>query len=426
QSYLERTRSLSNRAGFYLKVLSVAHRNLTIDEIAQIVNDEQDLVVEVLNELILFSCVKKDFNSLDVSVENKALSQVVRDNLVVKENKEISRSLGEWCEIHEPDSYVELARYFKSSEIIDKAKKYILDAAKKLEKAYNCSEAIRYYEMAKDYCNNNNEELTQLTRSIAKLNVVMGRYTEAAKEWERLDSDSKTILEDYLGLGSAYAKMHNFEKAKSWYEKGLGRISDETAIADIVKFKNNLGNIYFYMGDFGNSEKYFTEAIGDATICLLLDNNLGLILNAKGQYKDAVNFYETRKRYLEAKDDKRSLALCYAESGYIHTTNNHFEEAISDFEKSYDLSSQIDEWHNLFIVLGNLIRIYQQLAKYTKALEAANKSLKMEGRLGSLEDLAQTHLTVGILYESLAVFDLAEQHIDMARDRFIATNNEMM
>ena len=47
----------------------------------------------------------------------------------------------------------------------------------------------------------------------------------------------------------------------------------------MVKFKNNLGNVFFYMGDLERSESYFTEAIGDATICLLLDNNLGLILN---------------------------------------------------------------------------------------------------------------------------------------------------
>jgi tetratricopeptide (TPR) repeat protein len=101
-------------------------------------------------------------------------------------------------------------------------------------------------------------------------------------------------------------------------------------------------------------------------------------------------------------------------------------ESLSDFEKSYELSTQIDDWHNILIVLGNLIRVYQQLAQYTKALEYAQKSLKLEGKMGSLEDIAQTHLTVGVLYESLGVFDLAKQHIDMARDRFIAVQNRLM
>jgi tetratricopeptide (TPR) repeat protein len=76
--------------------------------------------------------------------------------------------------------------------------------------------------------------------------------------------------------------------------------------------------------------------------------------------------------------------------------------------------------------LGNLVRVYQQLCQYTKALDAAQKSLQMEGRLGSLEDIAQTHLTVGILYESLGVFDLAGQHIEMAANRFLATDNKKM
>lgn len=425
ESYLGRTNSLSVKAKPVLKLLSVIHFNPTIDDITEITGNKKDFIADAIQELAQHNMARRTFPSMHIAMENRAMAQVIKENLKKDELKTLSLQIGEWLEEREPGSYVELANYFIEAEKADKAKEYSLKAAEQLESKYNCTEAIRFYEIAKHYSSSDQENL-ELSRKQAKLNIIIGRFAEAEKVLESFDKQSIAILDDYLGLGAANVKTHNLEKAKMWYEKGLEKITDETAVTDIVQFKNNLGNVYLYMRDFEKSEKYFTEAIADATVCLLLDNNLGLILSAKGKYCEAINFYDARMKYLEAKNNKRALGLCYAERGYIHMTNDHPEEAIADFEKSYDLSSQIDDWHNILVVLGNLVRVYQQLSHYTKALDAAQKSLKMKGKLGSLEDIAQTHLTVGILYESLGVFDLARQHIDMATDRFTATNNKAM
>ncbi|MBU4484676.1 tetratricopeptide repeat protein, partial [bacterium] len=425
QSYLARLRDLSGKSQTVLKTLSLSHRDLTIDELAEITEIEKDAMNEISQELMQLNFARRDFSSMQLYVENRAMAQVIKESLDEKELEDLSSKLGRWLEISDSEKNVDLANYFINTNDKKRIKKYSLEAAKQLEHAFNCYEAMKYYKIADKYVETDKEKL-ELIRAKAKLNIVIGNFIEAAKALEVLDKESKAIIDDYQVLGIAYSKLHEFPKAKSWYEKGLQNITDETAITDIVQFKNNLGNIHFYMGELEKSEKYFTEAIADATICLLLNNNLGLIYSAKGKYEDAIQFYDARTKYLEAKDNKRALAFCYAESGYIHMTNNHFSEAIRDFEKSYDLSIQIDDWHNILIVLGNLIRVYQQLSQYTKALETAQKSLEMEGRFGSLEDVAQTHLTVGILYESLGVFDLAKQHIDMAKDRFVAVNNKLM
>lgn len=425
QSYVERAKYLSKKAFSCLEIISAARRSLSLDHIATLTKLDKEDIQALVRELVTMGFANLNYPSMDVNVTNKAIAQVVKSNLEETKLKDISLRLGTWLESHDPQALPEIAEYFDEAKSSDRAQCYAESAAKQFEEKFNNSEAARYYEMALSHVSDETKR-RNLIRVVSKMNVLMGRYKNAISKLEELISLGDQSLDNYRFLGMAYAKMHDYDNSRKWYEEGLKKMTEETVVTDLVQFKNSLGNVFFYMGNLEQSEKYFTEAIADATECLLLNNNLGLILNAKGNYEQAIKFYDGRKKYLSAKKNKRALSLCYSECGYIHMTNNKFFEAIKDLEESYKLAADIGDWYNILVIIGNLVRCCQQTAQYSKALEYALKGLEVEGSLGSVEEIAQNHLTIGILYEAIGVLDLSVEHINAARDRFQALNNEQM
>jgi len=425
QSYIERAKRLSKKSFAMLELASVARRNLRLDDACELLKFEKDEGLKFVQELVSSGFADLVYPSMDVKITNKAIAQVIKSGLDAQRLRELSGLLGLWFEKHDKSSLAELAEYFNESGRSDYAECYAESAAKSFEEKFNNSDAAKYYELALKHSNDPAKK-RGLIRAVSRMNILMGVYRSAIERLEKLIAEGDRALENYRLLGMAYSKMRDFVRAQKWYEDGLRIMNDDTAITDIVQFKNSLGNVYFYTGDLEKSEKYFTEAIADATVCLLLNNNLGMILGAKGNYEQAIRFYDNRKRYLAAKQNKRALSLCYAECGYIHMTNNNPAAAIAELEESYRLAKEIGDLYNMLVIVGNLVRCYQLTAQYSKALETALAGLEIEGSVGSVEEIAQNHLTIGILYETIGITDLAKNHIQMALDRFAALGSKLM
>lgn len=425
QSYLERAKHLSKKAFLCLEYISVARRNLDLNDIEELTKINKNDLQSRMKELVLNGFVINKYPSMDVSVTNKAIAQAVRASLESERFKELSREMGSYVEKKDPGALAELAEYFSDANVGDRAQCYAESAARYFEERFNNSEASKFYELALKYVTDEGKKRTFI-RSASKTSILMGSFKNSVARLNELISSGDENLENYRLLGMAHAKMHDYDNARKWYELGLGKTTSETPVIDIIQFKNSLGNVFFYMKDLEESERYFTEAIADATERLLLNNNLGLILSSKGNYEQALQFYDNRKKFLAAKNNKRALSLCYAECGYIHMNHNRILEAISDLEESYRLASDMGDWYNILVIIGNLVRCYQQTAQYSKALDYALKGQEVEVSVGSIEEIAQNHLTIGILYETIGDTDLSVQHVNMAKDRFTALNDRSM
>jgi serine/threonine protein kinase/tetratricopeptide (TPR) repeat protein len=425
QSYIDRIKLLPQPVVKCVDFLSVARRGLVLDDLVTLTGQKRESVLEHIQKLVTIGFATIAYPSMAVNLSNKAIGQTVKSNLDKKIFADVSIKLGSWLEKVDSSAVAEIADYYGEAEEPAKASIFAEAAAKQFEDQFNLSEASKYFNLALKF-SANDEKKKSLTRAIARAEIMTGKYKEAISKLEGLLKGGDETLENYRILGMAYSKMRDFAHAKSWYEEGLKKMTDETAITDIVRFKNSLGNVSFYTGDLENSEKYFTEAIADATECLLLNNNLGLILSAKGNYEQAIRFYDGRKRFLSAKKNKGALALCHADCGYINMTHNRVCDAIAEFEQSYKLALEMGDLYNILVVLGNLVRCHQRVADFTKALDYALKGLEVEASIGSVDEIAQNHLTIGILYEAVGVLDLAKKHIGMAKDRFIALNNMAM
>src|SRR3989338_6487551 len=103
QSYLERFSHLPNDSKLCIEFLSVAQRNLTLTEIAALIEKNKDAATSAVQKTVPFGFVSVAYPSMEVSISNKAMSQVIKSNMDAKRAKQISSKLGQWLESHEPE-----------------------------------------------------------------------------------------------------------------------------------------------------------------------------------------------------------------------------------------------------------------------------------------------------------------------------------
>lgn len=86
----------------------------------------------------------------------------------------------------------------------------------------------------------------------------------------------------YIGIGSVYEKLEDYEQAIEWLEKGLEKIDDRTMLL------NNIAYDYIMMNDYCKAIPYFKEHIELVPTDTSTMTNLAICYNNCGQYDSAL------------------------------------------------------------------------------------------------------------------------------------------
>jgi CHAT domain-containing protein len=169
------------------------------------------------------------------------------------------------------------------------AKSYYLQALDKYKKSANRKEvanlriniggiyfmqgqlkaAIQNYEMAlaegKEL--NDSEILASTLEMYAWLQQSQGNYEGLLAKWTeilkiRLEQESSEgITRAYRLIGSSYLSYGNYKKALSFLKQAESRALAVTATETLPILLNKIAQTYFYLHEFGNSEKYYRQAL---------------------------------------------------------------------------------------------------------------------------------------------------------------------
>ncbi|TPN86203.1 tetratricopeptide repeat-containing sensor histidine kinase [Aquimarina algicola] len=173
------------------------------------------------------------------------------------------------------------------------------------------------------------------------------------------------------------------------FEKGLQFLKESIAIAEngqaVYGNYVNIGNIYFYKGDFDNAEKYYTKAFElmpkqkDPKVSATIALNLGSVLFENSKYKKASDYYQKSKQIADMHGLKdKSLNASIHQAMVLDAIGNE-EDAIGILEAA---RIPAEKNHNLEIqktINENLANIYSKIGNH----QSANISLK---RLYTLKD----------------------------------------
>jgi tetratricopeptide (TPR) repeat protein len=194
-------------------------------------------------------------------------------------------------------------------------------------------------------------------------------------------------------------KIDSLKKALSSLPKPTNKLSDST----YIKTLNYLAWEYLFINPntvitlaqqgFQLSDKIQWKK-GKA-ICL---NTLGSCEYYKGNYPQALEYYNTGLKIAEELSDKSWQAKFLCNIGVVYWNLSDYPKALEYYFKALKIDEELGNKNGIARHLGNIGVVFKNQSDYPKALEYYLKALKIDEELGNKRDIAADLGNIGLVY----------------------------
>jgi len=127
-------------------------------------------------------------------------------------------------------------------------------------------------------------------------------------------------------------------------------------------------------------------------------NMLGIIFRQKGNYADALMYWQLCTNIYQKSDNKLGEGAVLNNLGALQTQLGNFTEALDSYQKSVKIFQEFENLPRLAMTLSNIGIIYENLEKYDQALEYFKQSIPLQESTNDQRGLAMTyHNIAGVL-----------------------------
>ncbi|CAF1174747.1 unnamed protein product [Adineta steineri] len=260
------------------------------------------------------------------------------------------------------------------------------------------------------------EQLRQLTEFIS--NEVVG-----ATGWEQ--------------LGILLTKTGHFDKAEELYKVLLEQPSNE---GDKALYYNQLGYVQYCRGNYKQAIEYYEKAVEIRKRTLPENhpdlatsyNNIGGAYYNMGDYLRALLFYGVALTIREKTLPKNhpDLATSYNNNGGVYDNMREYSEALLFYEKAVRIQEEILPANHPSLVTSysNIGSVYMNMEEYSKALSFYEKAVRIQEEIlpDNHPDLATSYSNIGSVYMFMIELSKALSFYEKAltiRERTLLTNH---
>jgi HD-GYP domain-containing protein (c-di-GMP phosphodiesterase class II) len=233
-------------------------------------------------------------------------------------------------------------------------------------------------------------------------------------------------------VGDVHRERGDPDAALDWTKRSLAEASAKDLRDRIASALNSLGVIATGRGDLGDAEAYFNEArsyaeaIGDAQIVAMVDQNLGTISNIRGNPNSALMSYRSAlTKYQDLKDTLRASRALH-NMGMAHVDLNELEAADRAFREAANLANTSGE--RMMVGRVELYRaaVHLRRSRYEDALASIASSLEIFTSLKVRPSIAEAYKLYGVLYAKIGKPRQAHTHFGLALDIARACENRLL
>ena len=237
------------------------------------------------------------------------------------------------------------------------------------------------------------------------------------------------IILAYGKIGASCFKNGMFEEALSYCDtaKTLTKNNVSDPIANVYVF-NNLGSIYFGLGNFEQSLEFFSQALSTLSSSSLTEkeftgtllNNIGVVLAKNGNYEGALSYYQRSLNIREAFLGKTHFLVgqVYNNIGDIYSKLGDYETALDNSKKGLEINLlSLGENHpDVALSYSNIGFYYLNLGDIPKALENCTKAMSIFDKAGMSNSLnaAKCYSNLGNAYHLNRDFDTSVSYMQKA------------
>jgi tetratricopeptide (TPR) repeat protein len=237
----------------------------------------------------------------------------------------------------------------------------------------------------------------------------LGRYDEAdtiyADLLTNISSKEQTPFQSEVlkEKGNVNGYLGRYELALQYYLKSLAlkkAMLDKTGIA---KLSNNIGLIYFRLGDDDKAMSYYQEVLNiaeeiDAPVLASTQVNMGFIYSRQGAHNKALTYHQKAFETYQSLEDNMRWANMYINIGLEYEHLGNYEIAISQYQSAYNKAIQHGHKAIYIDALNKLSKVYIQIEDFSKAIESLEEAYPLAVDMNDLALINELHLNLSNYY----------------------------
>ena len=237
-----------------------------------------------------------------------------------------------------------------------------------------------------------------------------------------ITSSNDTVKANALiDLSQQFAE-HNSDKAFDYAKQGMALSMTIDNKRSMGKAHNNLGDLYWYRGDYGSSSAHYFKALKvyevlkDKPAIADCYRNIGWIYYYQKNYNEALNYYDQSLTINKELNRKRYMGSNYNDIAIIYSGQKKYKEAIDFYKNSLKISREEVDNRNVARDYMNLSYVYNNMGKLSLAIECIQKSVKIGEEIGNKRLLSGAYCNLGEYYIKAKKFHEAAKVLQKSMD----------
>lgn len=206
-----------------------------------------------------------------------------------------------------------------------------------------------------------------------------------------------------IGYEIASELDHQYYKAQMLHLKGLAYYF----LGEYDEATQHWNESLSYFNDFTEEEYYGESRIRMMHSFLLL--NMGVVSKIRGDYTDALDYYQKSLEIRKTTGYDQGVASCYVNIGNVYVENKNDEKALSYFEQAQEIYNETNSIFGQASVLNNIALIYKREKNLELAKQYFEQSLERYKEIDMQKNISQLYINLGLLYKD---FDDCDQALD--------------
>lgn len=202
---------------------------------------------------------------------------------------------------------------------------------------------------------------------------------------ELYETEHPAVGESWNNIGNVYFQLGDFAQAMQYYQRALP-ILETASRREVRAIYENLGICYRYQKDYQSSIQYLSKALeGESPTSKLAAKtfiNIGNVYSDVGQFTQARVYYERSAEILQEEHGtdwilaQNNIGICHFEQGAYQQAQGHFREALTFSENYYGEHTIpcVTYLKNLALSEAALENPEQALVQLDEAIQILDKS----------------------------------------------------
>ncbi len=423
--FTEKIQNLDSNIRKNLQICAMLGYTFNLEIFLRISKAKEVDFIKILNIAEELNLIRSNTND-EFSFTHEVIRATLKDSLKKSKRKKLHKLIGEDIErtfISQKGKVIEeLAYHFFEAEVFDKAKVYCGEAAEYFEKRNLVPKAIRSLEQKLSLLNEQEETSEFINTLVAQKNLLakIGKFDEATKvilkaqALAQQTNDDQLLGKVYLNYSAIPSALGDYKKALALSKEAYNHFQKINNLLGMASTLNTQGNSLSKLGNFEKSLECYKKAIElnhkerpqDVPYIL---NNIGTIYFDLGNYKESLKYQKDCLKSLRENDDRSAISVVLVNIGMIYSLQNELEKAQESIEESITLSEEIMNFLILPVALVSLASIYLEKGNLEKFWTLSQKALKHAKNINDFHTEVQIKNKISLFYLETKNYQKSEE-----------------